>query len=986
MAVTDDLPWNTTRCNRLLRPLSSKLAKLRKELERPQSSSGERRTSANAFSLKASPRKAAIFSKLAVRKPHGLEKRNDPDWMPNTGPVGVNRKTYGGRGTKKASATQRAVTGSGSTRPGEIAFTPLIARTGGRYQDSPQMHSSPLKRQSKNRGPLIAKAEQIQELKKQMPTDIGNLVKGLSEAYANLLKATTVGDEKRWKGTRSLFGACLRKIPDYIELEEYFAELDKEENEEEDEDNREISQVIYTHLEAQFETTPGQGWRAFKQVVRAHGTSLLCDAFADQMLGLETLHLLVSHCLNASAWEEAEKLLWSYFQNLKPMLIPNTLLANLFDGQRSLYMWMVMDFVCRTGRHRFLYDLLEYMISQELLPLEWLATECMRSVWDRLVRVLSDGDPRSQESAFRFLETVIFAGIGLPDESLFEEGEIDTVAKQFKPSSKYEFRKALNTTFSSLFTVFTSIALVNRAREETSGDRIVERVTWVLDSILISLLKRKDVQDDLKLLGPVAENMQTFVERAFWIAFASFLIHLEGCQLGASMLSLDVRTTAGAISWISTQYSSKHVDVSAALTTLPEFASSAARGTGRIWKDDGFDQMQRLVHGMLSLSGIRLPHKLWTLKRLALESVMEYAHSTRDAQHMAYARDIEKTMRIKGHVVITQSPMKDDSPSTSGGFRWEEGIGEWVACTPFAKQDAKPVPRKPMRALELLPSPDLPQDNDADADDLPQTTVNGDIVWDTTLPDNDDNDYTFAQSSPVKKGRQISVSSHDRRSRASSPTVLIPGKRMMMTPPDSPVMFYPELPEDSLDDGIRKSRRKRKEVHSSVSTLRSRSSRSSLDKRLRNQKRKTYEEIRDLNAGLEESSEDESSPNTSFSSSLSGNEKPRSLRQARTRSSIGETSTRSAMKSQPVLDTPLSPSPSVDGKAQSSRTTQTRSTRSSLGKRSRKQAVEENETSHVKRRRSGRRVTALREWWKVDGGDANATGEEESEDELSLLS
>ncbi len=283
MAATGDPPWNTTRCNRLLRPLSSKLTKLRKELALPCSAGRERRAAASVSALKASPRTASGFSHLA-RKARGFEKRKDPDWMPAAGPEGAGRKTYGGRGAKKMATTQRAGVGRGGTRPGEIAFTPLIARTGGRFQDSPQAQGSPLKRYPKHRGPLIARADQLHELKKQMPSNIGNLVKGLSEAYANLLQATAMSGERRWKGTRSLLGACLRKMPEYIELEEHFAELDKED--EAEGEVKDVSQDIYHHLEGQFEMLPGQGWRPFRQIVRAHGTSLLCDAFADEILGL----------------------------------------------------------------------------------------------------------------------------------------------------------------------------------------------------------------------------------------------------------------------------------------------------------------------------------------------------------------------------------------------------------------------------------------------------------------------------------------------------------------------------------------------------------------------------------------------------------------------------------------------------------------------------------------------------------------------------
>ncbi|KAF1979297.1 hypothetical protein BU23DRAFT_549312 [Bimuria novae-zelandiae CBS 107.79] len=945
MASTDDLAWNTTRCNRLLRPLSTKLAKLRKELERPQSPTDDRRSSAAAFALRVSSRKPTNAFQNA-RRPRGLEKRKDPDWMPDAGAGGVNKKTYGARGGKKPASRMNLNNGN-NARPGAIAFTPLVTRTGERHQDSPQLQDSPLRNRSRYRGPLLANTN-VQELKTKMPAEIGKLVKGMSEAYANLLQATTAGDEKRWNGTRSLFSACLRKLPQYIELEEHFAELDKEEEDANDE--RDVSQEIYTFLEDRFETLPGQGWRSFKQAVRAHGTQLLCDALADQILGLETLHLLVVHCLNASAWDEAEKFLAAFMSCLKPLPLPNNLYANLFDEQRSLYMWMVKDFVTRTGRYRFLYDQLELMISQELLPLEWLATECMRPVWDRLVRSLSDGDQRSSASAFRFLETTVCAAIGLPDESLFEADEIDTVARQFKPSSRQEFRDALDTTCSSLFTVFCSIAFINRFREEPAGELTVRRITWVLDSIVIDLIKRKDIKDDLALLGPLEENMQLFAQRAIWVVFASFLIHLEGCQQDPNLLSLDIATAGGSIAWIVFQYSSKNINNSDLLGNLPAFVSAAARGTGRIWKDDGFDQIQRLVQGMLSISGVRLPHKLWTMKRLALESAMEFAQSTNEPQHMAFAREVEQSMRMKGHVVIAPTPQKNDSPSAAGGFRWEEGIGEWVTCTPLVKVTIKRVERRPPPVLQLLPSPEASDDDDeGDGAKAIAGTPSQDIAMWEALADDEDADI-IPQSSPIKKINRRSTSSLGKRTRPSSPLVVISVKRMTMTPPDTPILFYSEEDLDDLEiDSPRRSKRPRKELFAAKNKKSSQRSRSSLDGGLRELKRRTYEELKDLEEDLMESSESEdaSEANTSFSSSSSedaGMQHPQ-VRRARSASSLR------SRKSEKAND-------NVRGKDESRK------------------------FPTLQRRRSGRQaVKGVREWWKVDGGVVSTEG---SDDELRI--
>lgn len=828
----DDQPWTTSRCNRLLRPLSSRLATLRKELDQRRKVAAEARNVSATVTNRNATSTATFVKPSNPRKPRGFEKARDPDWMPGAKPAGVHKQTYGGRKGRKPSNTQEVAGDIGTIgRPGEIAFTPLIARTGGRFFETPQLHNSPLRR--KKKGPLVAKVEQIKHLKKQMPPDIGKLIEGLLDGYAKLLQATHASEEKSRKGARSLVGTCLHKIPAYIELEEHFADMDRVED---NDDARDLCDEIYTHLEQTFGSQNGQGWRPFRQIVRAHGTSLLCDAFADEILGLDALPAVVDLCMKAAAWDEAEKFIWTFLPNVKPLSTPNNLQASLFHQEASIYTHIAHTLVDHTGRHGFFYDLLEHMVSQELLPLEWLATESMRPLWGRLVRALAEGDHRTLGHAFRFLETTICAGLGLPDDSVFEGNNIDLVSKQIKPSLRQELRDALDNTFSSLLTILPSIALVSQSQAENADEYTMQRITCILDSIAVGLLKRSDIRSDLELLDTTPENMQTFAQRALWTIAASLLVHLGGCSPSSDVISIDVSTLVQAFSWISYQYSCHDINISALLATLPTFISSTARCSGKAWHDDGFDQLQRLVNSLLSLSSSRLPHKLWNLKRVALETCLEFAHSTNNGEHIAYAREVERLMSSKGRVMLTHSPQKNDSPSAAGGFRWEEGIGEWVACTPFAKQEIKRVPRKPLPVLELLPSPEVSELSEISADD-------------EDISEHDD----FPQSSPVKAQR-ASTPSIRKRLRVPSPIVLIPVKRTRLTPPDSASSSF----SSDAQPGPRRSRRTKEQITAVANSLRNRRSRSSLDSTLRRIAPKKYVELVERSENESESaSEDE---------------------------------------------------------------------------------------------------------------------------------
>jgi hypothetical protein len=828
MAADDELPWTTSRCNRLLRPLSSKLAKLRAEVERPRSAGAEVRSFSTAFATKCSPHKTTNFTRPA-HKPRGFDKARDPDWKPGAR-TGAGKKTYGGRGARKIAGIQRGGSDTGHVaRPGEIAFTPLVARMGGPLQSSPQVQASPLKRYGKNRGPLQVNIDWM-----QMPGELRKLVQGISEAYANVLQATTDGDEKSWKGTRSLMGACLRKLPAYIELEEHFAKLDREaENEDEE---RDVAAEMYEHLEAQFEQRIGQGWRPLKHVIRAHATSLLCDAVADEVVGLDSMSMLVTHCVRVSAWDEAEKLLTSYLPLLEPLGMPLNTKADLFDMQRSPYLCAVKNFVDHTGRHRLLFDLLEHLMAHELLPLEWLATEHLRPVWDRLVRSISSSDHRTAAEASRLFETITIAGMGLPDERLLAD-ETNSI-RRFVLSSREDLRLALSTTYSSLLTVLCSIALVNNGREDEAGKQIARQVTSTLDSVVITILNRDDIRAELKLLEADAEDEQIFAQRAIWIHFATFVVHLDNCHVNDATASLDISELIRGINWIASEYSPNNAAMASILGSLPALVTSIARGTGRIWKDDGFEQLQRLVQALMSVSGHRLPHKLWTLKRLALESAMEFAQTSGTTEHLIYAQDVERKMRTQGRLVI--SPQKNDSPSSSGGFRWEEGIGEWVACTPFVGKNAvKRVARKPLPALELLPTP-------VQSEDEPEDT------YDESFEHyDDDEDDAVPQSSPIKRQPRTSLG---KRQRASSPLVIIPVKRACITPPDTPVEYYPLLPEEAqvAEERPRRSRRSTNGIKALASRLRIQRARSSTGSGLREQRRKTYVEQIEVDEESEE--------------------------------------------------------------------------------------------------------------------------------------
>lgn len=806
MRSSSEQPWTTSRCNRLLRPISSRIATLKKELEFQQKA-GETRRPTNA-SL------AGPTSQPRPRKPQCF----DPEWVPTAKAPG--KRTYG-RGGRRSNPSNAPSTAPG-TQPGQIAGTPFIAHSTPLFS-SPDLHNTPLRHRGK--GPLIARVQKIKDLKKHMAPDIGKLIEGLLDAYGKLLQATCPNVEKNRIGARSLMSTCLQNMPRYIALEEHFAELDAEEAEEVM--SRDLTDEVYTHLEQTFAV--GEGWPHFKEMIRAHGTSLICDAVDDGLLGLDALHAVVELCMKASAWQEAEKFLWTYLPLLKPLPTPPTLGTDLFS-ETSVYMYLVMDLVKSTGRTGFLFDILEHLIFYDLLPLEWLASDRVKQVvWWRLERTLAKGDERWFGHAIRFLETALLATMGLSDDSMAEEGDCGS---QLKPSVRQTLRDALDNTTSNILTLLTSSALA--CRDHDIQNSTSQRLTWVLDYIVTGLLSRRDFRRNLELLDATDQDMQTFAQRALWTVTASVTVHLGCCSPGPGLHCLDSGVLLQSFHWLISQYPSAGIDVPAALSTLPPFISSIARFAGKVGKGNGFDQLQSLITALLSHSSLRLPHKLWNIQRLALETCQEFAQSSNDSAHFAYARQIEDLMRKTGRVMLVRSPQKGETPSAGRGWRLEEGIGEWVACTPLVKEDANSRRRRRERDDRThLPSP----------------------ASSVSPSEEDDGPARGRRDHPTRGGK---------RPRADSPRVVIPYKRVRLAAESvyvsstrhdsfiaSPTASEGRSPVSCAETGLRRSRRTKPQSRNTQSGLWGGMRKGSL----RNVAPKSYAEVEE-----EEEEERESGP------------------------------------------------------------------------------------------------------------------------------
>ncbi|KAH8815785.1 hypothetical protein F5884DRAFT_666896, partial [Xylogone sp. PMI_703] len=111
------------------------------------------------------------------------------------------------------------------------------------------------------------------------------------------------------------------------------------------------------------------------------------------------------------------------------------------------------------------------------------------------------------------------------------------------------------------------------------------------------------------------------------------------------------------------------------------FISQVARCCGKCEIESGFECLESL-HGWLEDSVSKdSGGESDILYELIIDSAFTFAQQMPHQKHLDYAENLNK--RFHGKVATSwQSPLSNKSHSIRAGFRWEEGISEWIAATP----------------------------------------------------------------------------------------------------------------------------------------------------------------------------------------------------------------------------------------------------------------------------------------------------------------
>ncbi|KAK8057546.1 hypothetical protein PG996_011483 [Apiospora saccharicola] len=687
-------PWTASRCHRLLRPLLSRLALLRKEL-----------------SSLPEPAALAVGTDLPTtkeRRKFGKRQSSDCQWML---PRKKMRHTYAQQ-QKFAERQTSSVSGSNSgsfsetaqqpltiklraakdlqaahddiPAPGEaVAFTPLVRRARGHEVPSPanmpqfrnyQGSSSSQTRRKRSgtsrRGEL---EERLATVRSSGSASRHSDYEAIFRSLEALLKGTAWEEEKT-KGASSLLDMCLKRMPWYIAGVQAWELDEAEQNGTKSAFNSpDTSLRLYNELETLGASQ--QGWSHLRTVARADGIAAVREAMLEGLLNDDFCMLVIDLCTEYEATAEAEALMEVFIQRQYPSPSgPEAAFAEN-DALRPLsFLW---DFSIAFTQHSFLLRQYTMLLANGSLPVGWLVTGGFERVWGLAHRVLSRGSKAL--AAIDFLVTAII--------SLCRHHRVSQKLDGQASSSEKELEAQILPSISRSLAILSAMNIVGEM--ETHGNElfqpvgsrqqniafISQNITYTFFGCLVEVEGRKRrssnmAKDLLYLAAFLASSSSLRTERAHSRLTSAFELALGTSPITSSKADM------------STHDSVKHY------SSMISLISQIARICGRGSSEAPFQHMERLCHD-LQLLGLEQN----MMDSITRAGALFLAQQTSNLRDLVYAESL-----VSAHHQQVEDEM---SPANEGykhrqraatttdillGYRWEETIGEWVVVSPVAQR------------------------------------------------------------------------------------------------------------------------------------------------------------------------------------------------------------------------------------------------------------------------------------------------------------
>ncbi len=515
------------------------------------------------------------------------------------------------------------------------------------------------------------------------------LINGLYNGLDTLLRATEKGRAGDGLGARSLFSSCLRKVPDYIAEEQLWSAA------EDPDSDIDVASSVYSDLEALGSSSAG-GWTPLREVVRAHGTSILGNALKDGFLNPSLARGLIVICLHYHAYDEAQHFVECIISSMKPFPKSQSTPKRLFARECSVELSTLKYFVTASGRFHFLYQQLATLFSNGILPFGWISSPGMVDCWNGVIWSITqeDGHASAAAALLRIIISMAYGGVcptlaarvheirllgcGTSSALICETAQTIRSTPQTSPLGSgpeaNEIGKAPFSVISNILTVLCAVGLLGCSTSRGSMSLRTLNLT-VIQDLAVTAHQALAVKGYHANLG---QRTESYAEQTCLPFLAAKLVEETACKSGERLacgrfVPLRIITRLGCSEVLH--------------SIAASFICAVAHCCERAASAESFDYIQSIVKQLSNISAAEAYETaIRTLcGRIAVAAAFEYSEQTNQPKHLDWALDLEQIISGTNVETSYRTPAKTAarrSQKPKSGYRWEEGICEWVAKTP----------------------------------------------------------------------------------------------------------------------------------------------------------------------------------------------------------------------------------------------------------------------------------------------------------------
>lgn len=231
--------------------------------------------------------------------------------------------------------------------------------------------------------------DELNSIRRHVPSELYRIYEAIFH-WLNRLLHSTAFQGKHARG-KSLLAMCLRQIPACIaDIDAWDRQQLKESGVESVWDMSDAASDIFDQLEALGSSS--SGWRPLRLVVRFQAVYLISNAILDGLFRPEFCNILVRLCIHLNGDEEAAQLVASINRRQIPKFRAGT--TNLNENKDFSSLWTLLSPYRGKKIPGPFFECVSILINKGLLSSSWLSTRAFSSFWISGLEGLTSGNAK----------------------------------------------------------------------------------------------------------------------------------------------------------------------------------------------------------------------------------------------------------------------------------------------------------------------------------------------------------------------------------------------------------------------------------------------------------------------------------------------------------------------------------------------------------------------------------------------------------------